>query len=88
MSRARFIAGLTCSEPDDVSAILRAIARQHQISADDILGWSRRKAIVRARWDFWAALYCSGFSVSAIGNRLGRDHTTILYGLRGREDGQ
>lgn len=42
-----------------------------------ILGESRLKNIVAARKIFWVALRMAGFTLTAIGNRVGREHSTV-----------
>lgn len=47
------------------------------VGRKDILGESRLKNIVAARKMFWCALRMAGFTLTAIGNRVGREHSTV-----------
>lgn len=47
------------------------------VGRKDILGCSNLKNIVAARKIFWCALRMAGFSTPAIGNRVGREHSTV-----------
>lgn len=47
------------------------------VGRKDILGCSSLKNIVAARKIFWVALRMAGFSLTAIGNRVGREHSTV-----------
>ena len=47
------------------------------VGRKDILGESRLKNIVAARKIFWVALRMAGFTLTAIGNRVGREHSTV-----------
>lgn len=48
------------------------------VGRKDILGESRLKNIVAARKIFWVALRMAGFTLTAIGNRVGREHSTVV----------
>lgn len=47
------------------------------VGRKDILGRSKLKNIVVARKMFWVALRMAGFTLTAIGNRVGREHSTV-----------
>lgn len=62
--------------------IVEAICHAHYVTSDELLGTSRVTHIVRARYALYSAMRDEGLSYSAIGGLLGRDHTTILEGVR------
>lgn len=66
------------------TAVLAAVIAQYGVSSDDLIGKGRRKEIVAPRQ---VAMYLlreeTGASLVDIGNELGgRDHTTVLHGIR------
>jgi len=70
--------------PDDpVRRILSDAAEIFGVTADEILGLSRRKEVREARW---AAMHAvretTDLSVMEIARRFGRDHTTVLANLK------
>lgn len=62
--------------------ILKQIADEHDLDAADILSDRRFHRLVRARRAAFAALVQAGYSLSATGRLMRRDHTTVLYGMR------
>ncbi len=46
------------------------------------MGTGRTVAFVRARWVVWKRLSDEGFSLYAIGQAVGRHHTTIMHALK------
>lgn len=63
-------------------AVLR-IGFAHNVSFEQIIGRSKKKAINRARIECYAALKEMNWSLPDIGRFFdNRDHTTVLYGLR------
>ena len=56
------------------------------VGRKDILGCSKLKNIVAARKMFWCALRMAGFSTPAIGNRVGREHSTVARGTKFASD--
>ena len=71
------------SEPRcTVSAIVRQVAEQHDISADDIYSNSRRRHLAWARHEVWNRIYReTNLSLMAIADRFEVDHTSVLYGI-------
>lgn len=64
-------------------AALQVAADANGVGMDAALGCSRKKNLVRARWQAWTTLYEMGkFSTTGIGFVAGYDHTTILSGMR------
>lgn len=70
-----------------LQAIGRAAAIEYGIPASEIFGSSRLKHIVRPRQlAFWVAHRDTDASLPDIGRAFGgRDHTTILHGIRAVE---
>lgn len=53
------------------------------VSADDLLGFTRSPMMVRIRREFWMHLRKEKrLSYSEIAMAVGRDHSTIIRGLR------
>lgn len=52
------------------------------VSVEAMLGRSRVARVSDARQRLWAALWRAGWSIGEIGRTLGRDHTTVMHGLR------
>lgn len=65
-----------------LESIQRAICDVFLVRESDLLGYNRMAYIVRPRHILYymAYLYTPN-SMPALGKRLGRDHTTILYGV-------
>jgi hypothetical protein len=63
-------------------ALVAAIATESGLNPADILGRSKTRAIVIARWRIAKQLREAGYSYPNIGKQLGRDHTSILHGLQ------
>lgn len=62
--------------------IIKDVAAETGVSRDDLLGKSRLRTVVRARWIAMHRMRELGYSYPAIGRRLGKDHTTVLSGVR------
>ncbi|MBC8444733.1 MAG: chromosomal replication initiator protein DnaA [Chloroflexi bacterium] len=66
----------------DISQVIKAVAEFYRISEQEIKGRRRRKDIVRPRQ---VAMYLARKETQAslpeIGAALGRDHTTVIYGV-------
>jgi chromosomal replication initiator protein len=66
----------------DVSQVIKAVAEFYRISEQEIKGRRRRRDIVRPRQ---VAMYLARKETQAslleIGAALGRDHTTVIYGV-------
>lgn len=67
--------------PTRIMKIVEAVAEEHDVTVGQLLGQSRQRKHVRARWAVWAILDAEGKSLTQIGNYFNRDHTTILHGL-------
>lgn len=65
-----------------VAWILREVAKHHDTTVKDILSNSRFRAHVAARQEAMHRLHVElGMSVSAVGRRLNKDHTTVRWGV-------
>lgn len=63
-----------------------AIADRHGITVDMMLSNRRGvERIVHARQHLMWCLHEEGYSSTSIGRRIGRDHATVLYGIRQHE---
>jgi chromosomal replication initiation ATPase DnaA len=65
------------------SRIVRLICTATDVTSEELFSNRRGRPIVLARQAicYWAARR-TNMSLSAIGNRLGRDHTTCLHGIK------
>lgn len=59
-------------------AAAEAIARDHHVTVDEMLGRLRTPHVHRARVAFVFALKARGLSSTAIGRLVDRDHTSVL----------
>jgi len=63
--------------------ILREVAAKHNTTVAAIIGGSHARSIMPARRQAAARMYLElGMSLTSIGERMNRDHTTILHMLR------
>lgn len=64
-------------------AIIYEVAAKHGVSVIEMLSDQRRKEFVNARREVFYRLSTeTTLSLPAIGKRMNRDHTTVLYGIR------
>jgi chromosomal replication initiation ATPase DnaA len=64
-------------------AIISAAAKHYLVTVDAVMGRSRLGPVVKARQVAMYLLRETGdYSLPAIGRRMGRDHTTVLHGVR------
>jgi chromosomal replication initiation ATPase DnaA len=62
--------------------IVESVARRHGVSVDGLLGRARTAPLAAARHDLMCCLWASGVAYAEIGRLLGRDHTTVMHGVR------
>lgn len=63
--------------------IISEVCKEMLVTIDEVQGPSRKRHIVRARWEAIDRMRQRGLSLNKIGLALGkRDHTTILHALR------
>jgi chromosomal replication initiation ATPase DnaA len=58
------------------------IAPAHGVTTDEIFSGRRFASIAAARRELYVALFRDGFSISEVGTILGKDHTTVIHGMR------
>ena len=69
------------------SEIVATVAEKHRLSVEEIHGRSCKREIALARQEVcWLARRHTSLSLTAIGNRLNRHHTTVLAAIRRHED--
>lgn len=61
---------------------MEAAANRHGIALQDVLCRARYPDLVAARWEGWANAYASGHTFAAIARATGRDHTSVMHGVR------
>lgn len=62
--------------------IVEATARDHHTTTFAICGRGRQRTVSAARQSAWTRIRALGLSLPEIGALFGRDHTTVLHGLR------
>lgn len=63
-------------------AAIEAIAQEHGFTAEDILGKSKFKMLVKVRRKCVVMLREKGYSTTEIGRIMKRDHSTIVHSLQ------
>jgi chromosomal replication initiation ATPase DnaA len=70
------------AERDLLDVALR-FAREHNVTVRELVGGSHERAPSWARQALWSFLYSLGhWSYPRLGHLFGRDHSTILAGVR------
>jgi chromosomal replication initiation ATPase DnaA len=62
--------------------IAKELAAKHHVTAEGILGRSRLQPLPELRHEVMAALWLSGITIADVGRVMGRDHTSVLHGVR------
>jgi chromosomal replication initiation ATPase DnaA len=65
--------------------LVMAVCRLRGVSPDDLCGNRRTKAVSYARHEVWASIHAlphRHYSYVEIGRIFGRDHSTVLAGVR------
>ena len=79
---------ITTEMLDDRNRYLMVISNLTDVPSDAILGKSRLTDIVSARHLLmWALTFLCGYSTTAVGIMLHRDHASVVYGRHRIEDG-
>lgn len=65
-----------------IRAIAKQVCAETGLRMPDIMGRSRMAHLCRARELMWFIAHENGASLPQIGRVFGRDHTTILHGIR------
>jgi chromosomal replication initiation ATPase DnaA len=63
-------------------ALCAKIAAKHGLTTAELYGHSKLKKLAHARFEVWACLHAHGMSTPRIGRIFGRDHSTIISGLK------
>lgn len=64
---------------------LSDLVREYQLPSGDILGERRTLSVMRVRQELYWRLRQRGLSYPEIGELLGRDHTSIMWGCARHE---
>lgn len=79
--------------PRIMADIVSQVAPRHGVTPEMMLGDSRRAPVAHARWEAWTLIYAlkwqngsQRFSKSQIGRYFGKDHTSVMSGLRRWEE--
>ena len=67
---------------DRVNSCIKIIEAKYGFPKSDILSTQRSKALIKPRFILYAVLHKIGFSYSEIGYSLGKDHTTVIHGVK------
>lgn len=63
--------------------IVQEVSQRHGVSVEEIMGSSTEQRVVRPRMEAYGIIRAElQHSFTMIGNFFGRDHTTILHGVR------
>lgn len=65
--------------------VLAEVAAKHGITVGDLIGRSNRVPVRQARQEAMAQMVATGLSNSATARRLGRDPSTVWWGVRAHE---
>lgn len=74
------------SDPLFPQRAMIAAAKASSLSLADLKGPSRKRKNVLARYAVMLAMHKRGVPSPAIGRRFGRDHSTVLYGVKKAQD--
>ncbi len=65
-----------------VTDLVGKVANEHRVGIELLLSRRRTKTIAKARTELYVELHNAGLSYPEIGRCTGRDHTTVLSGVR------
>lgn len=66
--------------------IVDGVSRKHGVSKNELLGTSAKRYVVYPRWECWWIMYDSdSYSMTQIAEYFGKDHSTVVYGIRQHE---
>ena len=68
-----------------LSRVLEVVASRHGLTPDEVLSQRRTRRIAYGRQELMAELRRLRYSLPEIGRMLGKDHTTVLHGVRAHE---
>ncbi len=69
----------------DLVQYLDVICQRHHVTREEVCGRGRTRVVALARHELWWELRHHGtlaFSYEEIGRLFGRNHTTVLHGVR------
>ena len=69
------------SRATNISGIVAAVAKRHNVSIDSLISKTRRQEIVRIRRIAMKNCRENGATLEQIGHYFGRNHSTVLYQL-------
>jgi len=67
---------------EQLKKVLKIISESFGISEKDLLSYKRTGRVSMARHTLYRSITHMGYNLSETGEILGRDHTTILHGLK------
>lgn len=70
----------------DHEQFILEIANQYNITPEELVGRSRKINIAEARQELMHKCHEHGMSIAEIGRLLGRDHSTVAYGIKVHEN--
>lgn len=77
---------ITLNRRPTLGVIAAVVASSYGVALDDLYGQSRMRHLIRARQAFYfIARTLTPRSLPQIGEHCGRDHTTVLHGVRAVE---
>jgi WhiB family transcriptional regulator, redox-sensing transcriptional regulator len=82
LSRREQAANVRATRLADAGTIVAAVADRHGLTVEVLTGDGRSRGVVAARREAMWCLRESGLSLPDVGRVLGRDHSTVLHGLR------
>lgn len=68
--------------PHSWRAVVAAVAQDHGLTYRSLVGPSRSRTVSPVRACAYAVLVARGNSRKCVGEWLGRNHTTVIHGLR------
>lgn len=71
------------SGAERVRRVIADVCAAHGMSRDELMGRSRHSPLVRARQEaMWRVKHETGWALTRVGRCFGRDHSTVLHGVR------
>jgi len=71
----------------DLLSLVKRLAAAHHVTVDELLGPDRMSGPSHARQALWSHLHENGgWSYPRLGKVFGRNHCTILYGIRAHRE--
>lgn len=64
-----------------VTDIVHLVGVRHQVTIEEMRGFSKIRKIIRARQEAYCVLRDRGMTLQAIGDYFKRDHTTVMSGI-------